>query len=157
MRNLTIKRRKTFVGCAVKMKVYIEDPYSNDIIINNVSCRKLGTLKNNEEKTFVIEDNAAKVFVIADKLSKNYCNEFYQLPAGSEDVYLTGKNKLNLASGNPFLFDNNDNEEALKNRKKGTKKGVYGKGWKRKEEWNGMGSKLRLSEKDIEVLMFLAK
>ncbi len=124
MRNLTIKRRKTFVGCAVKMKIYIEDPYSNDIVINDVSCRKLGTLKNNEEKTFQIEDNQAKVFVIADKLSKNYCNEFFQLPEGQEDVYLTGKNKLNLANGNAFRFDNNDNEEVIKNRKKGSKKGL---------------------------------
>jgi hypothetical protein len=37
-------------------------------VINNIRCRKLGELKNNEEKTFEIDENQAKVFVIADKL-----------------------------------------------------------------------------------------
>ena len=124
MRNLTINRKKSFVGCAEKMKIYIEDPSSNDLVINNVSCRKLGTLKNNEEKTFVIEDSQAKVFVIADKLSKGYCNEFYQLPEGQEDVYLTGKNKFNLATGNAFRFDNNNNAEVLRNHKNASRKGI---------------------------------
>lgn len=124
MRNLTIKRNKSFVGCIAKMKIYIEDKDANDIVINNVSCRKLGDLKNNEEKTFEIGEEAAKVFVIADKLSKEYCNEFYELPAGEDDVYLSGKNRFNLANGNAFLFDNNDNEDVLKNRRNGSRKGL---------------------------------
>jgi len=124
MRKLTIKRTKSFVGSLVKLKVYIEDATSNDIVINKVSCRKLGVLKNNEEKTFEIGEDQAKVFVIADKISKDYCNDFYQLPAGQEDVFLSGKNKFNPANGNAFIFDNNDNEEAQKNRKKGSKIGL---------------------------------
>ena len=78
-RNLTIKRRKKMVACLGTLKIYIEDPMRCDLIINNVACRKLGTLKNGEEKTFQIDKSAAKVFVIADALSKNYCNEYYQL------------------------------------------------------------------------------
>jgi len=35
------------------MKVFIEDPNTNDIVINNVSYRKLGKLKNDEEKVLV--------------------------------------------------------------------------------------------------------
>ena len=124
MRNLTIKRTKSFVGCLAKMKVYVEDPMSNEIHINNTPCRKIGDLKNGEEKTFQIGEQGVKVFVIADKLSKNYCNDFYQLPAGCEDVFLSGKNKFNPASGNAFLFDNNSSEEAQRNRKKGSKKGL---------------------------------
>ena len=124
MRNLTIKRTKSFVGCLAKMKVYVEDPASNEIRINNTSCRKIGDLKNGEEKTFQIDEQGVKVFVIADKLSKNYCNDFYQLSAGNEDVFLSGKNKFNPASGNAFLFDNNSNEEAQKNRKNSSKKGL---------------------------------
>jgi len=87
MRNLTIKRTKSFVACLIKLKVYIEDPSSNEMKINNISCRKLGDLKNGEEKTFLIGDNAAKVFVIADSLSKGFCNEYYSLPEGQEDVF----------------------------------------------------------------------
>ena len=62
-------------------------------------CRRLGDLKNGEEKTFLVGESAARVFVIADKLSKNYCNEFYPLPEGEEDVVLTGKNCFNLSAG----------------------------------------------------------
>lgn len=124
MRNLTIKRTKSFVGCLVKIKIHIEDPASNEIMINNTACRKIGELKNGEEKTFQIEEHAAKVFVIVDQLSKNYCNEFYQLPEGQEDISLSGRNKFNLATGNAFRFDNNESEETAANRKRGTRKGL---------------------------------
>lgn len=124
MRNLTIKREKSFVGSLAKMKVYIEDPTSNEICINDISCRKIGDLKNGEEKTFQIDKQEVKIYVIADKLSKNYCNEFYQLPAGQEDVFLSGKNKFNPANGNAFRFDNNESEENIANRKRGTRKGL---------------------------------
>lgn len=124
MRNLTIKRIKSFVACLVKLKIYIEDPVSSDIAINNIPCRKLGELKNGEEKTFEIGEQAAKVFVIADKLSKNYCNEYYQLYEGELDIVLTGRNKFNPAGGNAFRFDNNDSAEVKANRKKGTTIGL---------------------------------
>ncbi len=124
MRNLTIHRAKRFVACLGKMKVYIEDPTANDLTINGCACRKLGTLKNGEEKTFQISDAAAKVFVIADKLSKDYSNEYYPLPEGTEDIVLTGKNRFNLATGNAFRFDGVTDEMVLANRKKATGKGV---------------------------------
>lgn len=124
MRNLTIKRTKSFVACLGKMKVYIEDPSSSDITINDIHCRKLGTLKNGDEQTFQIDDNAAKVYVIADKISKNYCNEYYQLPEGTDDIFLSGKNKFNPAAGNAFLFDNNQSEGITANRRRNTKKGL---------------------------------
>ena len=124
MRNLIIKREKSFVGSLAKMKVYIEDPTSNEICINDISCRKIGDLKNGEEKTFQIDEQEVKIYVIADKLSKNYCNEFYQLPAGQEDVFLSGKNKFNPANGNAFRFDNNESEETIASRKRGTRKGL---------------------------------
>ena len=124
MRNLTIERRKTFVGCAMKMKVYIEDATSNELVIGGVTCRKLGDVKSGETKTFEVAESSAKVYVIADALSRNYCNEFYQLPEGSEDIALSGKNYFNPFAGNPFRFDNNDNPEVLENRKKGKRMGT---------------------------------
>lgn len=123
MRNLTIKREKTFVGCLGKMKVYIEDALANELEINGVPCRKLGDLKNGEEKTFFIGEEAARVYVIADTLSKNYCNEFYPLPAGTEDVFLSGKNHYSPSAGNPFRFHGVTDEVVLENRKKGKKTG----------------------------------
>ena len=123
MRNLTVKRRKSFVASLSTVKVYIEDPSSKEIVINNIPCRKLGLLKNGEEKNFSIGEEAAKVFVIGDSLSKDFCNDFYQLAEGSEDIYLEGQNKYNPAAGNRYVFDNNDTPEAVANRKKGVKKG----------------------------------
>ena len=124
MRNLTVTRTKSFVGCLMKVKVYVEDYNSSETVIGNVPCRKLGDLKNGETKTFPIGNDEVKIFVIADQLSKNYCNEFYKVPAGENDVFLTGKNCYNPAAGNPFRFDGVTDEEVLKNRKKGTKKGI---------------------------------
>lgn len=124
MRNLTIKRTKSFVGSLAKMKIYIEDATSNEMLINNIPCRKIGDLKNGEEKTFQIGEQEAKVFVIADRISKNYCNAYYQLPEGQEDIFLSGKNKFNPANGNAFRFDNNESEEIVANRKHGTRKGA---------------------------------
>ena len=90
MRHLTIKRNKSFVGCFGVFKVYIEDAVFGDTTIDGVSCRKLGDLNNGEEKTFEIGEGAVKVYVIADQMSKNFCNEYYQLPEGQEDVSLPG-------------------------------------------------------------------
>jgi len=123
MRQLTIHREKSFVGCLGKMKIYIEDPQNSDLTIQHVPCRKLGTLKNGETKTFSVEETEAQVFVIADKLSKNYCNEYYQLSEGTEPLFLSGKNTYHPAAGNPFRFHNNPSEGILENRKRNSRKG----------------------------------
>ncbi len=124
MRKLTIKREKSFVGCLGKMKVYIEDPTSSDLAIGNDSFRKLGTLKNGEEKTFEIGCGAARICVIADKLSKDVCNELYPLPEGEEDIYLSGKNIYNPLKGNSFYFNGVTDSAVPANRKKGTLIGI---------------------------------
>lgn len=123
MRNLTIKRGKSFVGCLAGAQVYVEAPTAKEVI-NGVHCQKLGKLKNGEEKTFQISDNAAKLFVIADKLSKNYCNDCYQIPEGEEDIILSGKYEFNPLIGNAFRFEGEPSEETLENRTKSRRKGV---------------------------------
>lgn len=122
MRNLTITRIKSAVACTAAMKVYIEDPDSQELVINGVSCRKLGNLKSGETVTFPISERAAKVFVIADKASRNYSNDYYPIPAGTEDVTIAGKNKYNPFIGNPFRFEGVTDPEVLANRKKGSGK-----------------------------------
>ena len=123
MRKLTIKRQKSFVGCLVKAKVYIEDAIASETEINGVPCRKLGDLKSGEEKTFEIENTAKKLFVIADQMSKGFCNEFVNIPEGEDDVYFSGKNHFNPLNGNAFRFDGVTDEETLQNRKENAKKG----------------------------------
>lgn len=123
MRDLTIKRTKSFVACLMQMKIYAEDP-AGDTEIDGTLCRFLGTLGNGEEKTFPIGEEEMRVFVIADGLSKGYCSDYYRVPAGSGNVFLSGKNRLNLASGNAFRFDDNDTEEVRASRRKGTRRGT---------------------------------
>lgn len=125
MRNLTIKRQKTFVACLAKMKVYIEDPIGGGLTIDGVVCRLLGTLKNGEEKTFEIDNEERRVYVIADRLSKGFCNDYYTVPAGEGDVDLCGKNYFNPATGNAFRFDGVDDTAILENRKRGLRIGIF--------------------------------
>ena len=121
MRKLTVKRRKTFVGCLGKVKIYIED-VNGDTELNGVKCRLLGKLKNNEAATYEIGNESCRLFAIYDKLSKGFCNDIYQIPEGEEDLEITGKAKFNPFMGNPFLFDGNENAEAMQNRQQNKKK-----------------------------------
>lgn len=123
MRKLTIKRHKRSAGCLSKVKVYIEDPNSSELDINDTPCRKLGVLKNGEEKTFEIENDARKIFIIGDKASRNFINEFYRIEAGEDDIFLSGGCKFDISRGNMFLFDGNEhNAEVQENRKRGRRK-----------------------------------
>lgn len=124
MRTLTITRGKTFVGCLGKFKFYVEDANNPETTILNTPCRKLGTIKNGETKSFEIPEEAVKIFVIADKVSKGFCNEYYPIPAGTEDVTLTGQCKFNPANGNAFRFDGVTDEAVLANRRKSSNKGL---------------------------------
>ena len=124
-RNLTIERRRSTVGCLSGLKIYIEDREACELIINDTPCRKLGELKNGETKTFQVPARAAKVYVIAKKWSRNFSNDFFQLPEGGEDVSLSGECKFSLTRENAFCFDNNDGAEAVANRKRGSKTGMF--------------------------------
>lgn len=126
MRKLTICRRKTFVGCAGTLKVYVADDSGvNDLTIEGLPCRFLGKLKNGKTETFEIGNGAARVYCVFDKLSAGYCNDVYVIPEGEEDVSLSGKCKFNPVGGNPFLFDGNDHPDAMKNRNKNSKKSLW--------------------------------
>lgn len=124
MRTLTIKRKKSFVACLGKFKVYAEDRAMGDTEINGVPCRLLGELKNDSEASFTVSDDAMQIYVIAGLSSKGYCFDSYPLPAGTEDVYLTGKAAYNPAAGNPFRFDGVTDETIIKARKKNNVKGI---------------------------------
>ena len=123
MRRLWITRHKAAAACAMKMKVYIEDPQEGDTEINGILCRKLGEVKNDQQKRFNIGPEAAKVFVVADKLSRNYYNEFVEIPAGQDDIFLSGRNYFRPGEGNPFHFDGVEQEETLENRKNVKRRG----------------------------------
>ena len=106
MRQLTVRREKTFVGSAAKAHVYIADP-QGDTVISGMNCTKLGELRNNEEKTFEITEEATRVFVTADKLSQSFCKDSAAVPAGTEPVLLTGKNKFDPAGATRSVLTEN--------------------------------------------------
>lgn len=124
MRYLTIQRNKSFLACLIKVKVYVEDMTSSEIKIHGVPCRKIGVLKNGEQQTFMIGDEKLRIFVIGDKISKNYCCDFYEVPAGTENIFLSGECRYNPMIGNAFRFDGIPTEEMKYHRKKALKKGI---------------------------------
>ena len=124
MRQLTVTRRKKFAASLAKIKFYIEDPENGDTDITGVRARKLLELKNGETQSIGIGDNAARLFAIAGPASKDWCVDVYNIPEGSENIELTGQNMFNLANGNAFRFDGNDDDPAVKEiRNKGNKRG----------------------------------
>lgn len=121
MRILTVIRRKSFVGCLAKVKLYIEDE-NGETVINGTKCRLLGKLKNKESVTCEIDNEQRKLFAIYDKMSKGFCNDIYTIPAGEDNVFISGVAHFYPFMGNPFLFDGNPDAEANTNRQKNKKK-----------------------------------
>ena len=104
MRMLTIKRNKSFAGFLGKVQVYIADA-NGELEIGGQLCCKLGDLKNGEEKTFTIDNTETTVYVIGDASTKDFCVDHKAIPAGTEEIRLTGKLHLDPQRGNPFVFD----------------------------------------------------
>ena len=123
MRKLTLKRNKSFIGSLAKIQFYIEDE-GGELIINEVPCRKIGELKNGEEAVFEIDGRERLMFAIADKLSRNFCNDCYHIPAGDDDLSLSGQCRFNPAVGNAFRFMGNDSADAKMRRKAGITMGI---------------------------------
>ena len=115
MRQLKITREKT-VTLSSSFYVCIADENSTDLKIKNVPCRLLGRLKNGGEASFEIPETEACVYVYEKKLSRDYTYDMYRIPAGEEDVALTGRSVFNPATSSSFRFYDNETEEALTNR-----------------------------------------
>lgn len=103
MRKLTLKRDKTFVGCAMKAKVYLKDE-NGEITIDGNKCRFITSIKNNSSVTFDIDENENMIYVIYDTISKDFCFGKKVISAGNEDILVHGKPKLSPFKGNPFVF-----------------------------------------------------
>lgn len=121
MRKLTVKRQKSVIGCAIKINLYIQDDLSNEVMADGMTFRKLGTVKNDGESTFEIECGKLILFsAVDDTLSKMIKSGYgspvdvsrvvmdkIEIPEGSEDIVISGKNQFNPLRGNPFIFDRN--------------------------------------------------
>ncbi len=122
MRKLTVKREKKYVASLSRVNLYLQDTSSVDTFINGVPCRHLGDLKNGEEKSFDISDESARLYACYSKRSRNQYNDFYPIPAGEDDVNVSGRSVYSVS--NPFLFNNNESEEVASHRKAMKKKAI---------------------------------
>lgn len=88
---------------------------------DGLTSRKLGAIKNDVECTFEIACEKLILFsAVDDALSKMIKSEYekpvdvsrvimdkIEIPEGSEDIVICGKNQFNPLRGNPFIFDRN--------------------------------------------------
>ncbi|MDE6868826.1 MAG: hypothetical protein K2J83_06785 [Clostridia bacterium] len=121
MRKLTVIRRKSHVSCLAGIKIYIQDP-DGDTRINGVNCKFLGKLKNGQSATFEIGNESLKLFAIYDELSKDFCQNYYTVPAGESNLVVSGAPQLDSLRGNPFYFDGVTDIALLEERKSNKKK-----------------------------------
>ena len=123
MRKLTVRRRKALIGCFWRVKIYVEDPMG-DTIIRGFKCTFLGEVENDDSATFEIPCDSVKIFAIYGELGKSFCNDYCIVPAGEDEVFVSGKCRFNRVTGHPFQFDDATETEVLDNRMKGHANGV---------------------------------
>lgn len=108
MRKLKITREKAFSAKLITVKIYIVDPNSGDLTVSGERCRKLGEIANASSAVFEIGEEAARIYVVNREKSpdKDLINDYYDIPAGSDDVELTGRCIYDVNTGFPFRFEN---------------------------------------------------
>ena len=105
MRKLTIKRRKSIVASLMKVKIYIEDNKDYGRIIFGYPCKEVGRVKNNSELVIEIDNNEHRIFADVTLQVTDVYADMIIIPAGEEDVIISGKNVYSPFKGNPFVFD----------------------------------------------------
>ena len=105
MRKLTVTRKKAFPACLSPMSVYLEDPIFGDTTVSGYKCKRIGTLKNGESKRFDILEGSRRLFVVSERMKELPTESFCVIPAGKENVFVSGKNRCKPDHGNPFYFD----------------------------------------------------
>ncbi|MCM1289134.1 MAG: hypothetical protein NC132_00525 [Corallococcus sp.] len=111
-RILTIKRRKAAAGCALKVKLYVSSKSECDLVLNvndgtfhSKKFRYLGKVANGKTVQFEIPQNRVIIVALFDMTSAEWCRDTITIPAGKDEISLSGKCILKPLSGNPFLFD----------------------------------------------------
>ena len=104
MRKIIINRKKSFVGCASKVYIYITKEVK-DFKIYKEDCLLLGYIKNGKSlEAEILED---EVFLVAayDNLGVFMPTDYILIPKGTDEIIVEGKTKLAPSKGNPFIFN----------------------------------------------------
>ena len=110
MRQLTIIRKKAIASMFDKTWFYIEDEEHGNKSIECVRCRLLCELKNGKSFTCEIGEEATRLFAVSGDSKgidseHGYAWEVYHIGAGTDNVTVSGKRKVNPAYANCFVFD----------------------------------------------------
>ena len=103
MRTLTLTRKKCFCMCFYAVKIYLSCPpeeATDDF--NDIPCKKVGKLRNGRSVSYEIGEEETVIFVAYSDFSPSLYHAKYVVPAGTENVALMTKPKLDLLAGNPF-------------------------------------------------------
>lgn len=117
---LTVTRRKAVAACVGKVKLYVSTDDDHDLVLSvfdgnfhanesdRVHAKKfrfLGKLGNGKTAQFEIPQSKVVIAALFDTTSSTWCRDSIVIPAGVEDVCLSGKYVLDPLEGNPFIFD----------------------------------------------------
>ena len=89
----------------MKVKIYIEDNKDYGRIILGYPCKEVGRVKNNSELVIEIDNNEHRIFADVTLQETDVYADMIIIPAGEEDVTISGKNVYSPFKGNPFVFD----------------------------------------------------
>jgi hypothetical protein len=104
MRKIIITRKKSFVGCASKVFIYITKEVK-DFNINKEDCLLLGYIKNGKSLEAEIEEDEVFLISAYDNLGVFMPTDYILIPKGTYEIIVEGKTKLAPSEGNPFIFN----------------------------------------------------
>lgn len=110
MRKLTIIRKRAFASMFDKTWFYIQDEQHGNKTIDCVRCRLFCELKNGKSFTGEIGEEQLILFAVSGDFKgidseHGFAAENIVIAAGTADVTVSGKRKLNPAEANAFKFD----------------------------------------------------
>lgn len=103
MRRLIIYNHFSLLGLFSSLKVYLADS-NGDIELNGNKYKYLGSIKNNSQQAFEIDEEEHMLcFAFAEVSS--YAPTYQTIPSGKDEVRLSGVRKFRPELGNPFILD----------------------------------------------------
>lgn len=111
MRNLIIKRRSSPFGQDAVLHIYAT-PANGDVSGDEILWYDLGSVSDGQTVVIPISDEPIKIYIADDLSAQMQRCEYCQIPAGNNDLFISGKRVSATAGSNPFHFDENTDNPA---------------------------------------------
>lgn len=109
MRQLTIKRKKSFIASLAKIFVYLETNEEIDSkIINGRLFKQVGSITNGNEISINISNVRTKLLIAYSKIMPEHFHVTYVIDEGDKNVILYTKPKFSPSQGNPFTISESE-------------------------------------------------